>query len=303
MTTRAQPILGPAQHTPEWLVKHAAPNVTGTDIATILDRNPHKSACGLFMEKTGRVPAFEGNAFTRRGLAFQRAILDDYTEQTGVAVADEPPMWFHPAMPFFGVSPDAIRVLDQNLVEAKLTMSPVRAQQLGEEGTDQLPDDWILQGQSQLSVMGVEFVDFAVLLFGRTRIYNVPRNEDLVQIVESSAQEFHERLVNDDCPEPKWEHPQTPTLINALYGVREALSVPLSEGTELDWAGYQDLGRKIKTLEADRESLKARVLYAMGEAGIGELSDGRQLVRSTVNRKEYVCKASSFVTIRERKSK
>lgn len=319
------PIAGPASLTPEWFESHRT-HITATDIAPILGKSDYKTALDVFAEKTGRVKPFEGNEHTRRGQRYEPVILADYSEATGCNVITPLPLYVHPSLSFLAATPDAaaydpaetgaknpLICGDRSVmpfygsaygVEAKFSMSPARAAALGEEGTDDIPDDWLLQTQTQMSVMGWPRVDLAVLLYGRLKIYPVARNDDLIAIIESAAKEMHERIEADDPPEPDWEHSQTPRLIKALYSIREGAVVELPQECEAFWAGYQSLGQDIKKLEADREAVKARLLHAMGEAEIGQLPGiGMELVRSAVERKEYVVKASTYTTFRGRKAR
>jgi putative phage-type endonuclease len=316
----SQPIVGPMPDTPEWLAAREG-TITASDLPAILGRSEYKTAQAVFLEKTGQLPPFEGNEFTRRGKRWERPILGDYVESRNCCAVYPMPLFFSPSLPCLGATPDAAclgeakggRIVDFEWVtapitaeatgvEIKFSMSPARAMQLGEEDTDEIPDDWLLQVHGQMAVMGWQQVDVAVLLYGRLRIFAVPRNEDLIGIVESAAREMHERIRNDDPPEPDWTHPQTPTLIKALYGVREGVAVELPQESEALWTAYQGLGAEVKRLEAERESIKARVLAAMGESEIGTLSGiGLELVRQQVERKEHVVKACTFTTLRQRK--
>ncbi len=301
-----QPIPGPASLTPEWFEAHRT-HITATDIAPILGQSDYKTALDVFAEKTGRVKPFEGNEFTRRGQRYEPVILADYSDSTGSIVRNPLPLFIHPSLAFLAATPDAEATTgtgDVWGVEAKFSMSPARAAALGDEGTDDIPSDWLLQTQTQMSVMGWQRVDLAVLLYGRLKVYPVGRNDDLIGIIESAATEFNQRLANDDPPEPDWEHEQTPKLIKAMYAPKAGLSVELSEQCELLWGSQTKLAEQIKELEKQRETIRARVLNEMGEAEIGELPGlGLQLVRGRVERKEYTVAASSYVTLRQRKAK
>jgi predicted phage-related endonuclease len=155
-----------------------------------------------------------------------------------------------------------------------------------------------------MSVMGWPRVDLAVLLYGRLKIYPVERNDKLIGSIESAAKEMSERVANDDPPEPDWNHPQTPQLIKELHGLRDGLAVELPQECEAFWVAYQGLGDDIRQREKERDSIKARLLHAMGEAAIGQLPGiGMEVVRSTVERGEYTVKASSYITFRGRKAR
>jgi len=304
------PIIGPDPHTPEWYEVHKT-HITATDIAPILGRSDYKTALDVFAEKTGRIAPFGGNANTRRGQRYEPVILADYAEATGCIIENPLPLYFHPVLSFLAATPDARAKFgsvmmcgpgDCHGVEAKYSMSPARGAQLGEEGTDFVPDDWLLQCQTQMAVMGWPRGDLAVLLYGRLRIYPIAREPDLIQTIEAAAKEFYERIVNDDPPEPQWEHEHTPSLIKALYGLKQGTEVELSAESESHWRNYRELGELIKMHEAEMEVAKSRVLAYMKDAEIGLLPHlGIQLIRQEVRRKEYTVKATSYTTLRQRK--
>jgi putative phage-type endonuclease len=295
------PLIGPDPDTPEWYEAHRR-IITATDIPAILGQSDYKTAHHVFLEKTGQLPPFEGNAHTRRGKRYEAAILADYSEQMGVTLKAPLPLYIHGRIPCLGATPDAQRP-DTDLVEAKLTMSPARAANLGEEGTDDIPTDWLLQTQTQMAVMGAQHDDLAVLIYGRLRVYHVTRNEDLISIIEAAAQEMAERIANDDPPEPNWEHPRTMELMRTLHGLADGRRVILSEETTRAWAEDQVLGDSIKIMKAQQDAAKARVLHAMGDAAFGTIDNERELVRKQVNRGGYTAKPASWIELREKKVK
>jgi putative phage-type endonuclease len=318
MTATAEPIAGPMPHTAEWYDVHRT-HITATDIAPILGRSQYKTALDVFMLKTGQLAPFEGNEHTRRGQRYEPVILADYAEASECNLVYGLPLFFHPTLQFLAATPDAARqgesfpgvltdytgqqLENSSGVEAKFSMSPSIGAQLGEEGSDFVPDDWLLQCQTQMAVMGWNHNDVAALLYGRLKIYSIERNDTIIKVIESAAKEMHERIQNNDPPEPQWEHAHTPTLIKELYGVKEDTEVMLSAESESYWTQYQDIGKEVKALNAKREAAKARVLAAMKEAAFGYMPDGRLLVRSTVNRKGYTCEPTSFIQLREKKGK
>jgi len=299
--------------TPEWHEAHRT-HITTTDIAPILGKSDYKTALDVFLEKTGRATLFEGNAATRRGQRYEPVILADYADAIGREVETPLPLFIHPRLHYLAATPDA-RVLewdhDQMLpalpeygVEAKLTMSPARASALGEEGSDDIPDDWLLQTQTQMAVTGWLRVDLAVLLYGRLKIYPVFRNDALISIIECAAKEMHERIANDDPPEPNWQHERTPDLIKSLYELRSGSVVELPQECEAIFAAYKQVGKDITQLEKDRDMMRAKLLHAMGDFEIGRLPGiGMELVRKKIDRSEYTVAAATYTTLTNRKAK
>lgn len=303
MEPRTEALAGPMPLTPEW---HAVRRslITASDMAAVLGQSEYKTALDVFAEKTGRVEPFAGNEATRRGQRYESVILADYAEQVGVELRHPLPLIIHPTLACLAATPDAERLDDGRLVEAKLSMSPARARELGEEATDQVPDDWHLQVQAQLACCQRETADLAVLLYGRLRIYTIQRHDILIAIILDAAREMAERIANDDPPEPDWHHARTPALIRSLYNLRHGEVVTLPQPCEALYAAYVELGDQEKRLKAERDEAKAMLLHALGDAEIGRLPGlGVELIRQEITRKAYEVKETSYVQLRTRKVK
>lgn len=316
MSTTLELIRGPMPDTPEW---HAArkQHITATDVAAILGQSDYKTPLDVFLEKTGRVAPFEGNVHTRRGKRYEGPILDDYAEDQAVTLEWPMPLLIHSTMAFLAATPDARRVSDGNLVEAKFSMSAARAAELGDEGTDAVPTDWLLQTQTQMAVSGAEFVDIAVLLYGRLRVYHVERNADLIGIIEAAAGEMHARILADDPPEPDYAHARARETINLLNGSKADGLVVLDDTLCELWAERQALKETIKRDETRVAEIDARVLHALGEAAAGAMPGSSYEISRSITRETYWTNADvdaaranlgqikrrSYVTLRQRKAK
>ncbi len=296
------PIPGPMPNTSEWQAVHRK-LMTASRAGAICGKSDYATPLDIFLEATGRKPPMEDNAYTRRGRRYERAILSDYQERMGVELITEQRFYFHPDISFIGVTPDAMIQGIAAGVEAKLTMSPKRAAELGEEGTDFIPDDWMLQGQAQNDTMNWQYVDFAVLVYGRLKTYHVVRNDDLIDLWHDAATELWERIQNDDPPEPNWEHPRALELMKSLYDLKSGTSILLSPEAELTWSVYESLKEEQKKLKRMEDAAKAKILGAIGDAEIGILPDGTKLIRKEVPRKEYTVDATSYIQLRKLKGK
>ena len=281
-TATLAPIAGPAQHSPEWLAAHRT-NVTASRMAAILGQSDYATALDVFLEMTGRRPPFEGNEFTRRGTRYEPAIIGDYCETKGVEVEYPVPMFFHPTIHGFAASPDAIITPDRlGLVEAKWTMSAARAAELGEEGTDSIPADWIIQNQSQLAVMGAEYVDQAILLYGRLKVYRVQRHPGLIATIEAAAKEFIERIADDDAPEANYEHDGARAALRTLYGLDEGLVIDLTDDQADVWERRQDASARESAAKKEKEALDAEMLDILHGAAVAWTPEGGKISRKVI---------------------
>ena len=290
----SEPRIGPAQHSPEWLELHRT-HVTASRIAAILGQSEYSTALDVYLEMIGKTPPFEGNEFTRRGTRYEPAIVGDYCEQEGKQVEYPVPLYFHPTIEGLAASPDGIILPDRTGgLECKYSMSPSIAQQLGEEETDQLPGAWILQAQAQMSVMGFEYVDFAVLLYGRLKVYHVRRHDRLIATIEAAAVDFLRRIRENDPPEPDYSDEGASNAIRTLYGLDESECVSLDEAGSALWTARQDAAAQEKAAEKLKKEYDARVLEAMHGAKVAFTRDGGTITRTVVNRAAYTCPATFY---------
>ncbi len=301
-TTELVPIVGPEPRTPAWHEAHHH-CIGASRAAAACGLSRYEQPLDIYLEVRGLKTREETPAM-RLGLLLEPVVVAEYEHRTQ-QVTQPCNLLFHPQYPFIGATPDRVVVTaePQFPLEAK-TSSFRRAGEFGEEGTDDIPVDYLLQAQQQMLVTMTERCDVAVLLDGRTlRLYTIRRHEKLIAGIIVAETELWQRIQAGDPPPPDWRHPSTPDLVKSLYGVEDKLEVVLSDASVDAWGDCQALGAKIKELEAEREIMRARVLLAMGEAAIGILPGGNQLVRQSVNVKEHVRKASSYVKLSERKAK
>lgn len=238
----------------------------------------------------------------RLGRKLEPVVISEFLEETGYEVDTAPcPMFRHPQHDFVLATPDAI-LAGGDLLEAKTTSFRL-AKELGEEGSDFIPSNWVCQCQQQLSVTGARLCHLAALIDGRTlRLYQVARNDTLIEGIIAAERELWERIVNRDPPEPNFEHARTAELIRELHGLAEGRTIVLESDVATLWQQQRELAEQIKTLESEREQLRSRVLHAMGDAAIAACPGFEfELTRSIVKEATYTVERKAYIQIRQRK--
>lgn len=291
-STRPPPIVGPMYGTPEWDAMHVGPIIGASDAAAVCGRSRYQTPLDVFSVRTGRLKVEQTDAMAM-GHYMEGGTLKCYEHATE-AVLDYPvPTLLHPLYAaFMCASCDAREiVLGRCLasrfpgrpVEAKWSRSRAAAEELGEEGRDEIPEEWLFQVQDQLEVTDEPVGDIAVMLFGTLKIFTVRRNRTLGALIIEACREMSERIKNDDPPEPNWEHPHNAELIRQIHPVNNEVEITLSDEALGYWATYQDLGPKIKAMEAQRAVCQAHVLHEMADAANGLFPLGtRELHRGVV---------------------
>ncbi len=191
--------------------------IGGSMIAKILKKSKWGTPLDAYLELIGeRPPEEKSGEDIDRGNFLEPAILEWTNKKTGlhfrktqVAVLPE---WEWATVSPDGVSIDAqtagikadeIRVIERPdvLLEIK---APRRddALQWGEEGTDQVPTDALLQTHWGMMVTRADSGVVASLLGGELRIYRVARDKELEAKMLSRAKEFVEQHVIPRVPPP-----------------------------------------------------------------------------------------------------
>lgn len=274
-------------------------SIGASEAAAVCGLSKWETPMSVYLRKTGQIPEKIENVAMRMGKRLEPAIREEWSMLTGQSVVYPVPMYRHPDLEFVTATPDGLVGVNEGL-ECKATTGR-NAGELGEEGTDQISTEWLIQAQQQCAVCDLTRVHFAVLIDGRDlRCYVVNRNEELIDaLLTMNAQMWH-RVINREPPDWDFSHPSTPEVIKALYNKINGESVELSDLKHL-WIEYRQLGEQIKEMEARRDAVKAEVLAEMGEAEVGIVSGlGIEIVRSEVRGCTFEVNRKPYIAVRER---
>lgn len=293
---RKIPFVGPDPLTEEWFEKRFE-IIGSSEAAAACGLSKYRQPLAVYQEKIGEIPPFAGNEHTRRGRRYEPLIAEDWEELNEKKLRRYPcPMFIHPDHSFIAATPDGEIDDDEGLEIKSSTFRML--DQLGDEGTDFIPQDWVIQAQQQMAVMGWLRVRFAIKIGDDLLQYCVQRNENLIRLMISAEQELIERIHDRRPPEPDWKHASTLELVKELHSSIADTRIMLTEEEAGYWAKYEFAGKLIKKLEARRKELKARVLHAIGDHGAGLLGDGRMVRRKLITTEPYVVTKEPFIDAR-----
>lgn len=317
MVSRTKPIEGPPTGSPQWYEARMS-CIGASECAAACGVSESRQPLDVWLEKRGLVEPFEGNDYTRRGKRLEPFIAEEYTLNTGEQLQTGLPMYFHPKHRFIGATPDAVRVDDpRHLAEFKLCQWQ-RAKTLGEEYSDEIFEDWLLQAQQQMFVMQAEVTDLFVMIDPHTyKLFRVERNDPLIEQIVECESRLWDAIVNGDEPPADLNHPNAEALMKAIYGVKSGQLVELDEVVSGHWYEVQRLKAEAKRIEKQIAEHKAYVLKGMGESAIGRLvGSKKEVVRSIVKDSFWTpddvkhaqssvgkLKREGYVTLRERMAK
>jgi putative phage-type endonuclease len=234
----------------------------------------------VYLDKTGQLPK-ESSPEMDIGLELEPFIARLYERTTGSPLHAPGVSFQRPGYPFMRANPDRYVIPSRKPVELKARGDD---EGFGLAGTDEVPEQILLQVQQQMACLDADEADVAALIrLADFRVYTVRRHQELINRLTEIEGDLWERIERGDPPAPDWTHKDTPRLIALLHRPDEAIVAELDGFAALALDDYQRLGRTIGDLEKQREELKGRLIEAMGDAGQATVPDGRVIKRRVIN--------------------
>jgi putative phage-type endonuclease len=278
----------------EQLIREKQTGLGSSDAAAIMGLSRFKTALHVRTEKLEKISVQEETDVMRLGLLFEPVILQLYHARTGRKPRRVNVVVRSKEHPFMLAHLDA--KTGSKPIEAKLALFP--RGDFGEEETDEIPTEYVIQTQHQMAVTGAVEVDVPVLMFGKLRLYIVKRNERLIsRIIEEELDFWNRYIVGNEELSPDFNHPATPELLKGLHRLSSGKSIDLEAAIESIAGLYEELGKKESEVKGTRAQLKAQLLHAMGDAEIGLTPNGMLLKRKEIHRDGYSVKPTDFVNL------
>lgn len=256
-----------------------------SDVAAAVGLSPWKSPMRLWQEKTGRVKDAPPSFRMRAGSVLEPLVLEAYEERTGRKVVSRQSVERRPDAPWLWATLDGLSDVAR-VVEAKTAGTSIG---WGEEGTADVPDHYAVQVQVQMWCADATAADIPVLFnLSDFRVFTVDRDDEAISAILHRAREFW-GCVETDTP-PHWGKldAQALAILNPRCEGDAAWSPEDAELVARMVDRYERLCEEVKALEEERETGKAIILEALGNASRGELPDGRVVRRHLVNVAERV---------------
>jgi len=242
--------------------------IGGSDIGAILGLSRFKTPLEVWMEKTGKETKKVDSLPLRFGSFAEDFVAREYSRATGFELIHDESIFIHPEHTFMsahidrfvleGGSPSPMRIL-----ECK-TSNPFSSGDWGEVGSDEVPMSYLCQCIWCMAITGIDKTDLAVL-FGNSdfRIYEIPRDPALEELVIAKATNFWDEHVLKDIPPPASNEQDCQTLFSkgdsakSIEAGQEALE--LTKRLRL-------LNSEIDVREKEISFIKQTIMSQMGEA-------------------------------------
>lgn len=270
------------------------------------------AACGLsrwtsrytLWDRKRNGTVWAGNNATKWGQRHEQWILHDWSEVTGAEITSTQSRYTDERWPNLWATLDAVAVMPDGsecVVEAKSTTS--RNAALGTDGTDQAPQEWLVQVQIQMLLSGIHQARIAVLVDGSDpREYAVAFDRDVAESLAGKAQAWWVEASECSIPPASWA--TLPEMLERidLYGDQHVRDIRETETVYL-WDAYERMGKQIRDNEKERDRLKGLIVEAMGDSSRVMIADDRELVIERRHRKGFTVQPSSSVVLVAKKVK
>lgn len=286
-------IVGASADRSAWLEERRK-NLGASDMAAILGLNPRTTPWQVWADKTGRLEPEPSTAAQRAGLLYERAILD-YAEDV-LGDADRDVLVTCPTAPMAATC-DAIIRSTGHPVEAKTTgiTGPVFGD-WGEEFSDDVPEYYAIQVHAQLVCTRAEIAHLFALVAGRgTLQFVIERNDRIADILQEHATRWWDTHIVRDIPP---DITSTPSDVVKRLRREEGKRIQLPSLDLLDQ--YEQARQQRLDAEKIEDAAKAALLSSLGDAELGEASDGRlvSFKQTTRNEKAREARVIQYRTLR-----
>lgn len=260
----------------QWL--HARRSgIGGSDAAAIMGLSKWKTPFQVYQDKIGEGGPDIDSEPMLWGRQLEPVIRQQYAERTGRTVyfSDANEIIRHPKHEWMLASLDG-KTEDGRVLEIKTART---ASDWGEAGTDQIPQQYLIQVQHYMAVTGLPVADVAVLIGGSDfRLYEVPADAELQAMMIEAEHEFWQQVIARNPPEPV-------SFADAVarYKTGCAGEVVASESAITAIQSLKAVREQIKALEADEDAMKAVIMNALGESDT--LTSGGKVIATWKNSK------------------
>ena len=229
--------------------------IGGSDAGAILGISPWKTPLQVYMDKVGAADPIQDNDSMFWGRTLEPVIRQRYADVTNRKVVVPDTLITHPKFEFMIGNLDGI-TSDNRVLEIKTARS---AEGWGEPGSNEIPDSYMIQVQHYMLITAIPVADVAVLIGGSDfRIYEVPAEPELMELMIEKETGFWSRVINRDPPEPI-------TYQDMLLKYGRTSKESRIQADAVAMAAVARL-KEIKAIAKEEDELKTVIMAAFGES-------------------------------------
>lgn len=271
--------------------------VGASDVSAIVGVDPYRTAYDVWLEKSGALEDIPGGSESEAidlGNRLEPVILDMAEDRLGPLVRGE---LFHcPGVPL-AANLDG-RIADSaEPVEAKTAaLTGPLSGQWGDDGSDEIPDGYLLQLHAQMLCTGADRAHLAALIGQRGfALFRVRRDDMLCDLIVRRVHEFWSLV---ESATPPADSAPSMDVVKRIRRVPEKTVV-------LDPALIQAWRRASEVLDEarrDHEAAKSAVIAALGDAEAG-MCNGVTYTYYEYHRRGYTVRPCTYRELKQLKQK
>jgi putative phage-type endonuclease len=292
---------------PEAWLEERRTGVGGSDSAATVGLDPWKTALEVYLEKTGQLEAENLDELerVRFGKIMEAPIADEYARRYGVKVRRRNQILRNPAYPWMIANVDRLIEGQRIGLECKnVDAMAYRLGDWGEPGTDEVPENYLLQCRHYMIVTGFEEWHLAACVGGNRLVcYVIRRDPELDAMLIEGEHAFWQCVESGHAPEPDFSHRSTTELLKKLYPDTDGREIQFGPDIEHWHAIKRDADVLAKRYSEASETARNHILMTMGDATIGRLADGSAYRRKIIDKKAFTIDATRYVDCRHVKAK
>jgi len=249
--------------------------IGGSDAAAVCGLDIYRSPLDVFLEKTGQVESqdISHKNCIKYGNFFEDFVANLYAHERGVIVRKCNKTLVHPRYEWMIANIDR-RVVGQKLVLECKTASVFGAKQWGEDDSDYIPDNYLMQVAHYAAVCDVPKVDVAVYFTDhRFKICTYNRNLKLEkQLIEIERNFWEEHVLKGNPPAAK-----NMDDIKRLFPETDNSALLASKELTEQIEDYKCVQEQMKELDKQLKGIKTAICSKMGLASVLQDAVGNKL--------------------------
>jgi putative phage-type endonuclease len=250
----------------EWL-KLRTKGIGGSDAAAVAGMNPWKSKVAVYLEKTGQIQPEEPGESAYWGNVLEDVVAREFSLRTGLKIQRSHKLYQHPEHRFMIGNVDRL-VRDKHKRLGILEVKTTSAYKAADWEDDRIPDNYAIQLQHYMAVLGVDYGHFAVLIGGNTFIHRyVERDERVIKYLIDIERHFWNEHVKKGIPPMVDGSAASTELLSYLYPTSRPDSVvQLAPDMEPAVRELREAQEAAKAAEERLETAKNQIKAAAGDA-------------------------------------
>lgn len=248
-------------NTPEWLELRRQ-GIGGSDAAPALGLSKWTTPYQLYLDKIGEGEPVQENEPMYWGRTHEPNIIKRFRSDVDMIVDCPAAIYRSKINPFMQYTPDGLVINNYGTPTRLLEVKTSRhGYGFGEPGSDEIPQEYLLQVQHGLIVTGLPVCDVAVLIGGSEyRQYEISADKELQEMVIEQEAAFWEKVQKREEPEAVNEED-----LKKRYRFSKAQAIQATADIATELEGLTLCKASIKGLEECESKLKAAIQSFMGE--------------------------------------